>query len=74
MGDVELLAWKIIGRVFKCAVALTFVVWCIGYELPKRIESYGPKHVQTKPATNGFSDYTNYMYHHWLPAQTTIIL
>ncbi|MCR8983503.1 hypothetical protein NW801_00245 [Brevibacillus laterosporus] len=74
MENVELPARRIIGRVTKCAVVLAFIVWCISYDLPKRIESYEPKHVQTKQATKGFSDHTNYMYHHWLPAQTTIIL
>ncbi|GIO00573.1 hypothetical protein ABE137_06415 [Brevibacillus laterosporus] len=54
MENVELPARRIIGRVTKCAVVLAFIVWCISYDLPKRIESYGPKHVQTKQATKGF--------------------
>ncbi|MBG9772405.1 hypothetical protein ABD71_04715 [Brevibacillus laterosporus] len=76
MRDVELLARKIIGRVFKCAVVLAFIVWCISYELPKRIESYGPKHVQTKQTDSSESDadsfLLDYMYYHYLP-QTTIL-
>ncbi|MDN9010013.1 hypothetical protein [Brevibacillus laterosporus] len=76
MREVERFAWKIIWRGVKCAVLLAVILWCIGYELPKRIESYGPKHVQTKQTDSSKSDadgfLLDYMYYHYLP-QTTIL-
>ncbi|MBG9774271.1 hypothetical protein [Brevibacillus laterosporus] len=77
MCEVERLAWKIIWRGVKCAAVLAVIIWCASGDPPKKIEVYGPKHVQTKQANSDESDvddFSDYMYNQWLPQTTTVIL
>ncbi|QIC06153.1 hypothetical protein GOP56_11365 [Brevibacillus sp. 7WMA2] len=75
MPEVERFARKIIWRGIRCAVLLAVILWCVSGEPPKKIEIYGPKHIQTKQADSDESDMdglSDYMYYHYLPHAMTL--
>ncbi|QDX93584.1 hypothetical protein EEL30_15540 [Brevibacillus laterosporus] len=77
MRKVERLAMKIIWRIVMCIGLLAVFLWFVSGDPPKRVEIYGPKHVQTKQIDSGESDvddFSDYMYNQWLPQTTTVIL
>ncbi|MGG0793117.1 hypothetical protein ABE137_03695 [Brevibacillus laterosporus] len=77
MHEVERFAWKIIWWGIRWAVLLAVIIWCVNGDPPKKVEIYGPKHVQTKqnkliPIESDVDNFSDYMYNQWLP-QTTIL-
>ncbi|MBG9788738.1 hypothetical protein [Brevibacillus laterosporus] len=76
MCEVERFAWKIIWWGIRWVVLLAVIIWFVNGDPPKKIEIYGPKHVQTKQIDSSESDadgfLLDYMYYHYLP-QTTIL-
>lgn len=75
MREIERFAWKIIWRGVKCAVLLAVIIWCASGDPPKKIEIYGPKHVQTKQIDSGESDtggLSDYIHYQYLPHAATL--